>query len=243
MHLKKIRIFFFALLLSIFFGCSSCEKEKAAAPPTGRTPRQSFEKVITGLISKWNIRGGAVGLVKDERLVLAEGYGLADKDKMQSPGATSLFRTASLSKPITAVAILKLYEDGLLRLEEKAFRLIDDLKPPSTPNLDPRIYDITIRDLLQHSGGWDRNASFDPMFKSLEIAQALGVQPPATSENIIRFMLNKPLDFTPGSRYAYSNFGYCVLGRVIERMAGQSYEEFVKTNILMPMGISSVVSQ
>lgn len=203
------------------------------------TPQESFQEIISDLMSKWNIPGCAVALVKDERLILAEGYGQADKEENQNVVPESLFRIASISKPVTAVAVLKLYEDGLLDLDEKAFNILNDLEPP-TGAADSRIYEITIRDLLQHSGGWDRELSFDPMFMSRSIAEAMAVQSPADAETIIRYMMGQPLDFSPGERYAYSNFGYCVLGRIIERVTGQSYEDFVKKNVLEPMGITSM---
>jgi N-acyl-D-amino-acid deacylase len=77
----------------------------------------------------------------------------------------------------------------------------------------------------------------DPMFRSTEIATSLGVPSPATPRDIIRFMMGKRLDFDPGVRYAYSNFGYCVLGRVIEQVSGTDYETHVRTKLLAPMGI------
>jgi N-acyl-D-amino-acid deacylase len=96
---------------------------------------------------------------------------------------------------------------------------------------------VTIRQLLHHTGGWDRNRSFDPMFGPLIIAKALGTAPPAEPREIIRYMLGQPLDFDPGTQYAYSNFGYCVLGRVIEKVSGQSYEAYVKAQVLAPLGM------
>jgi CubicO group peptidase (beta-lactamase class C family) len=75
------------------------------------------------------------------------------------------------------------------------------------------------------------------MFRSIEIARAADVAAPAMQENIIRYMLGRPLDFEPGSRYAYSNFGYCVLGRIIEKVTGLDYEQFVKKEVLSPASI------
>jgi CubicO group peptidase (beta-lactamase class C family) len=243
-NLRVFHLVFSLFLIFISFGVFCCED----SPETnhddkndyGVTPQESFEEIIPNLMSKWSIPGGAVALVKDERLILAEGYGLADKEYNEIVVANSLFRIASVSKPITAVAVLKLYEDGLLSLDEKAFSILNDLEPPIGATVDDRIYEITIRDLLQHSGGWDRELSFDPMFMSREIAKAMGVQSPADTETIIRYMMGQPLDFSPGERYAYSNFGYCVLGRVIERVTGQSYEDFVIKNVLELMGITSM---
>jgi len=96
---------------------------------------------------------------------------------------------------------------------------------------------VTVRHLLQHTGGWDRDKSFDPMFRSRRIAREVGEPSPASAKGIIRYMLSRQLDFDPGTRYAYSNFGYCVLGRVIEAISGDIYEAFVKREVLAPVGI------
>jgi N-acyl-D-amino-acid deacylase len=81
---------------------------------------------------------------------------------------------------------------------------------------------------------------FDPMFFPVEIAQSLGVPSPATPADIIRFMITRPLDFAPGTRYWYSNFGYCVLGRVIEKVSSMPYGEFVQGELLHPIGIDDI---
>jgi len=105
---------------------------------------------------------------------------------------------------------------------------------------DERLLDVTIQHLLQHRGGWDRDKSFDAMFRSVDFAKALAVDPPAGPDTIIRVMLGKPLDFDPGHRYAYSNYGYCLLGRVIEKRSGESYEQYVKTKVLAPIGVTAM---
>ncbi len=180
-------------------------------------------------------------------MVYARGFGWADKEANQAVQPESLFRIASISKPVTSVAILKLVEEGKLNLDAKVFCapggscLLEHLQPP--PNVtvkDTRLYDVTVRHLLYHVGGWDRNKSGDPMFRPIpeRAARALGVPHPPSCETIIRYMLGQRLDFTPGTNYAYSNFGYCILGRVIEKVTGQSYEEYVKANVLKPMGVA-----
>jgi CubicO group peptidase (beta-lactamase class C family) len=103
--------------------------------------------------------------------------------------------------------------------------------------MDPRLAQITVRQLLQHTGGWDRDKSFDPMFRPKHIAEATGTRSPAVPDAVIRYMLGQSLDFDPGQRYAYSNFGYCVLGRIIEAISGKPYEQFVREQVLAPAGI------
>jgi CubicO group peptidase (beta-lactamase class C family) len=196
----------------------------------------SFDRIITALMSKYDVPGGQVAVAKAGKIVFAHGYGMADREAHQPVNPNSLFRIASLSKPFTSAAILKLVEAGKLRLDEKPFRLLN-LAPPRGKSPDPRLGNITFRELLQHTGGWDRGKSFDPMFIPFKAAQAVGAPAPASCETIIRYMLGEPLQNDPGTAYAYSNFGYCVLGRVIEKVTGQPYERYVQNEILAPLGI------
>ena len=231
----------------VALACSSGSTE-AVGPPvqpttipmTGRAVPElaSFDRVVTDLMRKWGIPGGSIAVVKDGRLVLARGYGYADVDTKESVAPDALFRIASVSKPITAVAVLRLAEQGRIDLDARAFTLLPDLTPPPGTTPDSRLGEITIRQLLSHLGGWDRDRSFDPMFRSTQIAEALGTTPPADVEAVIRYMRGQPLDFAPGSRYAYSNFGYAVLGRLIEQASGQQYDAYVADAVLRPMGIT-----
>ncbi len=218
------------------------ERGVLRAPVTGKPVPElaSFDRTVLGLMAKWEIPGGSVAVVKDGRLVLAHGYGWADRESRKPVVPGSLFRIASLSKSLTSATILKLVEEGKLGLDDKAFEILGDLQPRPGAVINPELLKITIRHLLQHSGGWDRDQSFDPMFQSREIAATMGVPPLANAETIIRYMLEKPLQFSPGTRYAYSNFGYCVLGRVIEKVTGERYEDAVRNRILRPAGAASL---
>jgi N-acyl-D-amino-acid deacylase len=191
-------------------------------------------------MERWQIPGAALAVVRDGRLALARGYGLADPDMGEQVQPDSLFRIGAVSKPVTAVAVLKLVEDGRLDLDESAFDLLADIEPPEGATLDDRLDDITIRHLLEHSGGWSRDRGQDPMFEPQQVAEALGISGPPSSEDAIRFMLGQPLEFDPGAEYGYSNFGYNVLGRVIERVTGRGYEDYVTTEVLAPMGITDM---
>ena len=152
----------------------------------------------------------------------------------------SLFRIASMSKPFTATAVLQLVEQGKLKLDERVFPILK-LEPhlERGARFDPRWHEITVRHCLQHTGGWDRDKSFDPMGAETaeQVAKALKVRLPIHPRQIIRYTMGKPLDFAPGTAYAYSNFGYCVLGRVIEAVTRKPYHEFVSEKILAPLGI------
>lgn len=211
----------------------------ASAPRLwAKGPAEAFDEAMNQFMAERKIPGGSLAVVKDRRLVYACGYGWADREKQEPVKPESLFRIASISKPITAVAIMKLVETGKLELDAPVTKWID-FKPVlmKGEQADPRIAQITIRHCLHHTGGWDRDKSGDPMFRSTETARAVGMPEPARQEAIIRYMLGKPLDFAPGQRYAYSNFGYCLLGRVIEKISGLSYEKFVQQQVLGPAKI------
>ncbi len=202
---------------------------------------ESFDRLMRDFVRDNKMPGAALAVAKDGRLVYARAFGYADEELKQPVQPDSLFRIASISKPLTAVAIMQLTEQGKLKMEDKIFSLL-----PHKPHLavgekaDPRLNEITIRHLLQHRGGWDRGQSFDPMFRPVEIASTLSVEPPAKPKDIIRYMMGLKLDFKPGARFAYSNFGYCLLGRVIEQVSGKSYEEYMKEEVLKSLGIHSM---
>ena len=205
----------------------------------GKLPMaEAFDREMEQFMSARKVPGGALAVVKDQRLVYARAYGWADRENKDPVKPDSLFRIASISKPFTAAAVLKLVETKGLDLETPVTEFLS-FKPvlANGKTADPRWKRITLRHCLHHTGGWDRDVSGDPMFRSLETARAVGVPAPAGAEAIVRYMLGQPLDFDPGARYAYSNFGYCLLGRVIERLGGQPYEQFVREEVLAPMGI------
>jgi len=178
-------------------------------------------------MARWGVPGAAVAVAREGRLILARGYGTADPGTGAAVQPDSRFRIASLSKPITAAAVMKLVEDGVLSLDLAVFPYLGRGSPA-----DERLNRITVRHLLEHSGGWDRNAAGDPVFESTQIAQALGIVSPPDADTLLRWMLTQPLQFDPGSRYAYSNFGYVVLGEVVAKASGQRYEDFVRTLLL-----------
>jgi len=193
---------------------------------------QSFDRRVTEFMQKYEIPGGTAAVAKDGRLVYARGFGWADRKNKVPMQPDSLLRIASISKPFTAAAVMRLVEQGRAKLDEPILPYLKKFGADEEKNLDPRWRQITLEHLLRHTAGFDRNKSFDPMF----IPQR--PKPPLDQAGIIRIMLGKPLDFGPGTRYAYSNFGYCLLGRVIEAATGKSYENAVRELVLTPAGIT-----
>ncbi|GIW90381.1 MAG: hypothetical protein KatS3mg109_0813 [Pirellulaceae bacterium] len=208
-------------------------------PVTGEASDRfkELDDLLRAFLIEHRIPGAALAIAHHQRIVFARGIGRADRRQGTPVLPTSRFRIASISKPLTALATARLIEQGRLHWDDHALRLLE--KHPEFNNspirpADERWHHITVRHLLQHRGGWDRRKSFDPMFRPVEIALWHATPPPATSIQVIRYMLAQPLDFDPGSRAAYSNFGYCVLGRILEAITGEPYEAVVRREVLEP---------
>jgi CubicO group peptidase (beta-lactamase class C family) len=196
-----------------------------------------FDTAMMEFMKQYEIVGASVAIAKDGRLVYSKGFGMADKDLAEPVIPRDLFRIASVSKLITAIAIMKLVEDEKLSIEQKVFGPAGILNDSIYLSYqDVRYEDITVEQLLDHTAGWNGRKE-DPVFNSLYVSRVMDTKPPATIQTIIEYALNKPLDFTPGSKYCYSNLGYCVLGEIIEKITGSRYEDYVQFAILHPLGI------
>ena len=132
---------------------------EAPAEPTGSAlpGLESYDEMMTALIKKWDVPGAGLAVAYQGKLVLVRGYGLANKERSVAVEPTSQFRLASLSKTVTAVAVLQLVQDGRLKLDDKVVPILGDIGPRADRITDSRVHDITVRYLLQHSGGFDRN--------------------------------------------------------------------------------------
>lgn len=211
----------------------------SSGPADEKTAR--LDRFVSQFLEQHAAPGAAVAITDRGRLVYCRGFGYADLESRQPVMPHSRFRIASISKPITAVAVLQLVEQGKLSLDDKVYDIVR-VEPhlADGASADTRQKEITIRHLLQHRGGWDRDVSFDAMFQSVRFAEMLAAPAPAGPMEVIRCMAGLPLDFTPGERYAYSNYGYCLLGRVIEKLSGQPYANYVQENVLAPLGIRTM---
>lgn len=181
--------------------------------------------------------GGALAVSRGGKLIYARGFGVMETERNTPVQPDSLFRVGSVSKPVTAMAALRLVQDGKLRLEDGVVTL---LGLPASQIADPRWNQITVRHLLQHSGGWDAEASFDPLgsYEGLEgLGLSIPLWEPLTVDQVIGFMATQPLQFAPGTRFAYSNFGMLMLGRIVAKVSGRPYEEAVRGLVLERMGI------
>ncbi len=236
------------LTLSLSLLTSAAFAQSCATSVTGASVpgMAELDQIIQSVLKKYDVPGGALAVSAGGRLVFARGYGCADTASNTPAQPESLFRLASVSKTFTAIGILQLYQQGKLSLDDSVFgSILTDYQPMTGQSMNPNLLKITVRNLLQHTGGWDRGVVHryngqpygDPIDFINGAATALGAPLPGTCPDVIRFMLSQPLDHPPGTFYAYSNLGYCTLGRVIEYVSGMRYEQYVQQNILKPLGI------
>jgi N-acyl-D-amino-acid deacylase len=196
-----------------------------------------FDEAILAIMDRHGLPGAALAIAKNGKLVLAKGYGWASIDGNQPVQPDTLFGLASLSKPLTAVATLQLVEQGKLGLDDPVFEVLRDVRPPRGARVDPRLGGVTVRQCLNHSGGWDRDVAGDPLNWEPQICRAFGLRPPLSPRQLLSFVLGLPLNFAPGSNCKYSNIGFVICGEIVARLSGMPYERYVLEKVLLPMGI------
>ncbi len=211
--------------------------EKREPPITGKAaPRlQRLDRLMVQFLREHDIPGASLAIAKDGRLVFAHGYGWANVENNKPVRPISRFNIASCCKPIIGVTLLKLVDEGKLRLDDKVFVLLKDLKPFPGAKVDPRLREITVRQLLHHAGGMARSQGSLP-----EIERRLKIEPPISLRQVIAFDMSKPLLFDPGTETRYSNLGFLTLRLVVEQAAGQEYEKYTIEHVFKPMGIHDV---
>jgi CubicO group peptidase (beta-lactamase class C family) len=194
--------------------------------------RGEMGRIAAAFRQQFSVPASSIAISRNGRFVYDQAVGMGDRQHLTQVQQSSLFRIASLTKPITSVTIFSLIEQGKLNLTDKVFGPSAVLGTKyGRPPYKQYVADIAVDHLLTHTaGGWP-NDSTDPMFRNLSWDQ---------TKLITETIANMPLTNPPGSHWAYSNFGYCVLGRVIEQVTGQPYAAYVQANILAPCGISSM---
>src|SRR5687767_4807988 len=173
-----------------------------------------------------HLPGVAYGLVVDGKLVYKNNIGYTDIARKIPVTSSSLFRIASMSKSFACMAILKLRDEGKLNLDDPAYLYIPDLKNLKYPTTDAP--HITIRHLMTHGAGFPE----DNPWGDRQLAD--------TDKDLIDF-IGKQISFSnpPGIAYEYSNLGFALQGKIITKVSGMRYQEYIKENILEPLGMKT----
>lgn len=193
----------------------------------------AFDKKVLTFMKNYNLPGMSVSVADKGKLVYSRGYGYADKENRERMDRGHMLRLASVSKPFCSMSIQRLIDEGKLSLTDKPFAeggiLAEDF-----PEIKAGNENITIRNLLEHQNGWNDNADpYDPMFSSATNGMS--------SEETIAYALKRyGFSDTPGTKYNYSNLGYCILGRVVEKISGMEYEDFMKQQVTEPAGCYTI---
>jgi len=201
-----------------------------------------LDAIVAEHMDKVDASAATIAVSRAGQVLHQRGFGTIGPRSEQPTPPDAQFRIASVSKPLTAAAVRKLIADGRLHAETRAFELLD-LRPAKLDDAepDPRLEQITITHLLEHEAGWDRDVTFDPVFRLDRVRERMNLRRPPTPTDVVRYMMARPLDHEPGAREAYSNVGYVVLGRVIERAGRMPYERYVTRHILRPIGCDAIV--
>lgn len=185
-----------------------------------------IDRLFRDFAARGRVPGVAYGVIVDGELVHAGAFGTRDLATKAPVDADTVFRIASMTKSFTAVAILRLRDEGRLSLDDPAEKYVPELAGLAYPSVDsPR---ITIRHLLSHAEGFPE----DNPWGDQQLSQ--------TDEQMSEMMRRGiPFSNAPGIAYEYSNFGFAILGRIVSRVAGMPYRDYVAANVLRPLGMSS----
>lgn len=198
---------------------------------------EPMDRDIERFMRQWGVQGMQLAVVRGDSLVYTKGYGWADREEGVEMEATSIMRIASASKLVTAIAAMKLIEEGRLSLDSKVFGPKGVLCDTALTSAiaDKRALDMTVDHLLLHEGGFSRWMG-DPMFRTSDMIKFLHLPAAPTSEELVKIVMSHRLAHAPGAGRRYSNFGYMLLSLVIERAAGMDYWDYVLTHVLEPVG-------
>ena len=229
---------FVSLLLLVALLISACQPVvperaelgldvEATKPILDETTVAEIERLIEQTMAENQIPGFAIGIVMDGEVVYLKGFGLAEVDTDQTMTPETLIPVASLSKQFTAAAIMQLFEEGKISLDAPVTDYL-----PYFKMADPRHADMAIRQLLSHTSGMPQISQREYGYDSRD--PGVGAR-----ETHVRELAEFNLDAAPGETWAYSNLGYNVLGEVIAKISGETYEEYVQRHILAPLGMDS----
>ncbi len=188
--------------------------------------RPTADAIVQQFMRKYEVPGLSLAISRNDQMVYAGAFGWADEKRSQPLTLTNRLRMASCSKPITALAVLRLVEQGRINLDAPVFGK-DGLLGTGygVPTFERKPAVITVRHLLQHAaGGWG-NKSADPIFDYHDLG---------LDDIIRRTVAERELKSAPGTAYAYSNFGFALLGKIIEKVTGATYEAAVRDLVLRP---------
>ena len=185
--------------------------------------QQEIEKLVAQEMSRQNLPGLSIAVAVNGELAWSAGYGLADLENFVPAKALTMYRLASVSKPITAVAVMQLSEAGKIDLDHSIRRYV--------PTFPAKPWTITVRQLLGHLGGIRHYENSEEINSTRHYPDMLSP---------LKIFQNDPLVAEPGTRFHYSTYGYVLLGEAVESAAGQRYLDYVRSRVFVPAGMERI---
>jgi CubicO group peptidase (beta-lactamase class C family) len=220
----------------------------AAKPETVGLSSDRLERIATAVqhdIDDKRIAGAVTLVVRHGKVAWFKSQGMSDREAAKAMPADAMFRICSMTKPITSVAVMMLYEEGKFLLDDPVSKYLPEFKNPKVlvkpasgaTYTIPATKEITIRDLLRHTSGitYQWNDDLGPVYEKADVASGLLPFDGTIADNV-RHLAGLPLLFNPGDRFEYS-LGVDVLGRLVEVVSGKPLDEFFRTRIFEPVGM------
>ncbi len=246
-------------LISIFISSLFLTPLSKAATGIAVPSMTQCDTLAQSFVTTWGVQGLSLSISYQGRLIYSRAFGHSDAGGTKAMQPHTVQRVASISKALASTGIMKLVESGQLDLDEHVFGpsgiLSQDPYFASANVIDPRLFDVTVRHLLEHTGGWNELLPMtpsplppypwgypynDPGSFPLHATLTLGEPNPARRRTLIKWRMQRMLDHNPGTVYNYSNTGFAMLAEVIEKKSGQSYKDFMQANVFGPMGIFDI---
>lgn len=249
--LPRFRVFSSLLCAFLALAATGWAQDRFEAPPAlvaekipvsglANPALKAVDDAILKLMAEKGLPAVSFSLSKGGKILHDRAFGWADAQLAQSLQPGVKFRLASMTKPVVKAAIQTLAAEGKLKLEEKVFEVLDLGQYPEAAQCDPRFKTVTLQQLLDHKGGWDRDKSGDLTTRATTISKLYAVKLDEMQPfHIIRYGLTLPMDFDPGDRYAYCNYGYIMLARVVEKRGGMPFMAYVQATVAKRAGAAS----
>lgn len=221
--MKQTLKLFLSLYCLMALFCVGCKKEDGdSGSIIVQSDIPAVDSKIASFMNTYNIPGASLAVSKNGKLVYMKGFGVADQTTNEKVTPAYQFRLASVSKTYTAVAIMKLFQDGKIDLDGKVFGSGSILGSDfGTPPYQANLTKITVRQLLQHiTGAWGASTGLD----------VIDYNPAYSNEQLMDWIIDtRPMPYSPGTFFDYSNVNYFILARIIEKVTGQTYFDYVKS--------------
>ncbi len=232
--MKKILNIVCVSIMTLFLACSKDDEVSTPIenpPVTTQVDMASVDSKVTTFMTTYNIPGASLAISKNGKLVYVKGYGKDNIASNENVTPNHRFRLASVSKSYTGIAIMKLIQDGQFTLESNVFGPGSILgNDYGTLPFNSNVLNMKVKHLLQHtSGSWGSATGGD----------VIDQNPNYTYKQLFDWILDtRPNPNTPGTTYDYTNVGYSLLGRIIEKKSGKTYINYIKEDILAPIGVT-----